>query len=82
MLVYTNIHTYTWHYATSWKVSGSKIYEVIFKFTSSFRPRYALGFTQPLPEISTRSIKIMFVGSKVRPVLKADNITTICEPIV
>jgi hypothetical protein len=24
----------------------------------------------------------MFLGSKVRPVGKADNLTTICEPIV
>jgi hypothetical protein len=25
---------------------------------------------------------IMFLGSRARPVLKADNLTTICEPIV
>jgi hypothetical protein len=30
----------------------------------------------------TRSIKIMFMGSKVRRVRRADNLTAICEPIV
>jgi hypothetical protein len=33
-----------------------------------------LGFIQPLTEIK------MFVGSRVRPVHKADNRTAICEP--
>jgi hypothetical protein len=40
-------------------------------------------FTQSLTEMSTRSIKIiMFLGSKVRRVRRADNLTTICEPTV
>jgi hypothetical protein len=43
----------------------------------------ALGFIQPLQEMSTRNIKkIMFLGSKVWPMRGADNLTTICEPIV
>jgi hypothetical protein len=42
----------------------------------------ALGFTLVLTEMSTRNIKIMFLGSKVRRVSRADNLTTICEPIV
>jgi hypothetical protein len=42
----------------------------------------ALGFTQPLTEMSTRSRTKMFLGSKVRPVRGADNLTPICEPIV
>jgi hypothetical protein len=43
----------------------------------------ALGFTQALTEMSTRNIKIiMFLGSKVRRVRKADNLTGIYEPIV
>jgi hypothetical protein len=46
-----------------------------FQFTLSFEPHQALGFTQPLTEISTRSRKIMFLGSKERPVRKADNLT-------
>jgi hypothetical protein len=47
----------------------------------TFRPHWVLGFTQPLTETSTRNIKIiMFLGSKVRRVRKADNFTAICEP--
>jgi hypothetical protein len=42
----------------------------------------ALGFTQPLTEMSTRNVKIMFLGSKVRRVRGADNLTATCEPIV
>jgi hypothetical protein len=42
-----------------------------------------LGFSQLVTEMSSRSIKIiMFLGSKVRRVRRADNITAICEPIV
>jgi hypothetical protein len=37
----------------------------------------ALGSTHPLTEMSNRNLP----GSKGRPVLKADNITAICEPI-
>jgi hypothetical protein len=40
------------------------------------------GFTQPLREMSTRNIKKLFLGSKVRRVRRADNFTAICEPIV
>jgi hypothetical protein len=40
-----------------------------------------LGFTAPLTEMSARSLK-MFLESKERPVRKADNLTSICEPIV
>jgi hypothetical protein len=44
---------------------------------------YALGFTQPLTEMSTRNIKIiMFLGSKVWLVREAENLTAISEPIV
>jgi hypothetical protein len=32
--------------------------------------------------MSTRSIKIMFLGSKARLVRRADNLTAIYEPIV
>jgi hypothetical protein len=43
----------------------------------------ALGFTQPLTEMSTRNTKIiMFLEGKVRRVRRADNLTNICEPIV
>jgi hypothetical protein len=33
-------------------------------------------------EISSRSIKIMFLWSRARPVHRADNLTAICEPTV
>jgi hypothetical protein len=40
-------------------------------------------FTQPLTEMITRNIKlIMVLGSKVRPVRRADNLTAIFEPNV
>jgi hypothetical protein len=42
----------------------------------------AMGFTQLLTEMSIRSRKIMFLGRRARPVLRADNLTAICEPIV
>jgi hypothetical protein len=38
----------------------------------------ALGSIQPLTEMSTRNLS----GGKGRPARKADNLTTICEPIV
>jgi hypothetical protein len=36
----------------------------------------------PLTEMSTRNIKIMFLGSKVRRVRKADKLIAIYESIV
>jgi hypothetical protein len=48
-----------------------------------FYLRNILAFTQPRTEMNTRNIKIiMFLGSKVRRVLRADNLTAISEPIV
>jgi hypothetical protein len=48
-----------------------------------FRPHLALGFIQTLTEMSTRNIKIiMFLGSKVQWVRRADNLTAICESVV
>jgi hypothetical protein len=41
-----------------------------------------MGFTQPLTEMSIRSRKILFLGSRARAVRKANNLTAICEPIV
>jgi hypothetical protein len=38
----------------------------------------ALGSSQSLREMSTRKLP----GGEGRPALKADNLTTICEPIV
>jgi hypothetical protein len=54
----------------------------IFQFMEFFQPHYALGFSQPLTEMSTRSRKIMFLGSRARPVCRADNLVAIGEPTV
>jgi hypothetical protein len=40
-----------------------------------------VSFMQPLTEMSTRS-RIMFLGSRARPVRKINNLTAICEPII
>jgi hypothetical protein len=37
----------------------------------------ALGFTQPLTEMNIGNIKIMFLGSKVRRVRRADSLIAI-----
>jgi hypothetical protein len=37
-----------------------------------------MGVTQPLTEISTRSRKINFLGSRARPVRRTDNLAAIC----
>jgi hypothetical protein len=39
----------------------------------------ALGSTQPLTEMSNRTL---YLGGKGRPARKADNLTVISEPIV
>jgi hypothetical protein len=51
------------------------------QFTSFFQPHYALGFTQPLIEMSSGSRK-EFWGVQRRGCVKANKITAICEPIV
>jgi hypothetical protein len=45
-----------------------------------FPAALGLGFTQPLTEMSTRSRKLMFLGSKVWPVRRADNLTELTIP--
>jgi hypothetical protein len=66
--------------ATSRNVSGSNPdYSLaLFSVIKSFQLHIVLGFTQPLPEMSTRNIP----GGKARPAYKADNLTAICEPIM
>jgi hypothetical protein len=68
------------HYATSRKVAGSIPDEVflLFSLLNPFSRIMALGWTQPLTEMSTRNIP----GDKERAAGKADNLTAICEPIV
>jgi hypothetical protein len=69
------LHCYD--YATNRKIAGSIPDEVIFLNLPNTYGRTTLwGFTQPLTEMSTGNIKIiMFLGSKVRPVRRADNLT-------
>jgi hypothetical protein len=42
----------------------------------------ALAFAQPVTEMSTRSRKNKVSGNKKRPAHTADNLTSICEPIL
>jgi hypothetical protein len=48
----------------------------------NFSSIYVTLTTQPLTEMSTRSSKIMCLGSRARPVRRADNRIAICEPTV
>jgi hypothetical protein len=68
------------HYATSQKVAGSISDEVIgfYIWPNHSSRNYALGWTQPLTEMSTRKPP----GGKERPARKADKLTPICEPSV
>jgi hypothetical protein len=61
------------HYATSRKVAGSIPDE-----PNHSSRNMALGSTQPLTEMSTGNL----TGGKGRPMLKADKLTAICDPIV
>jgi hypothetical protein len=69
---------------TSWEVAGSRPNDVKWDFSVDLILRAALchGFTQPRTEISIRNRTIMFIGSRARPVRRADKFTAICEPIV
>jgi hypothetical protein len=62
------------------KVAGSIPDEFMgfFNLPNPSSRNLALASTQPLTEMSTRNLP----GGKGRPVSKADNLTTICEPIV
>jgi hypothetical protein len=67
-----------WGYLiTLHKVTGSIPNEFIGFFNSSSHPM-ALGSTQPLTEMSTRSLP----GGKGWLACGADNLTSICEPVV
>jgi hypothetical protein len=39
-------------------------------------------FTGPLTDISNKSRKVMFLGSRARPVRRTDNFIAICELVV
>jgi hypothetical protein len=66
--------------ATSRKVAGLIPNEVIgfFIWLNPFSRTVALGSTQPLTEMSTKNLP----GAKWRLACKAENLTTLCEPIV
>jgi hypothetical protein len=55
---------------------------IFFNLPNPFCRTRPLGFIQPVTKISTRSRKIMFLGSSARPVRGAFNLTAICEPII
>jgi hypothetical protein len=67
-------------YATSWKVAGSILDEVIvfFNLPKPSSHTTALELTQPLTEMSTRNPS----GGKYKLERKDDNLTDICEPTV
>jgi hypothetical protein len=69
------------HYAISRKVTGSRPDEVN-EFFSIYLILLALGFIQPLTEMSTKNRKIMCLGSRVQLGRRADNLTAIYMPIV
>jgi hypothetical protein len=76
----TRYRSWLRNYATSRKFAGSIPDEVI-EFFSRRNPssrNMALVSTQSLTEMSTRN----FSGDKGRPTRKADNLTTICDPII
>jgi hypothetical protein len=56
--------------------------DFFFNLPNPSSPTKALGYTQPLTEMSTKRRKIMFLGSRARPVLRADNLATFYEPTV
>jgi hypothetical protein len=69
------------HCTTSRIVAGSIPDEVIdffFKLPIPFIHIIALGFTQPLTEMSTRNS----FWDKALPMRKANNLTAICEQVV
>jgi hypothetical protein len=66
-------------------VAGSRpdeVNEFFFNLPNPSGSHLALGLAQHLTEMTNRSRKIMFLGSRVRPVVRADKLTAICEPIV
>jgi hypothetical protein len=76
----TRWRSWLMHYATSRKITGSIPDEVIgiFNWPNPFNRPTALGWTQPLTEMSTRNLP----GSNWRSALKAEILNAICEPIV
>jgi hypothetical protein len=65
------------------KVAGSIPDEIVFSIYLIFLAALGPGVYSASNINQYQNIKIiMFLGSKVRPVRRADNLTAICEPIV
>jgi hypothetical protein len=89
---YINLYTVSFkaghavrHYATSRKAAGSRTDEVkdfFFNLPNPSGRNRPWWVTHPLTEMSTRCREIMFLGSRAWLLREADNLTSICEPIV
>jgi hypothetical protein len=81
LYVSTRLRSWLRHYATSQKDTGSNPDEVtgFLNLPNPSSRNMALGSTQPLSEMSTRNLP---EGGEGRPARKADNLTTILEPII
>jgi hypothetical protein len=67
------------HYATSRKVAGSSPDEAdCYSLPNHSTCTVALGSIQPVTEMITKNLP----GGKGRPARRADNLTSICEPIL
>jgi hypothetical protein len=72
-------HSWLRHYATSWKVTGSRPGSGgFFNWPNSSSCTMALALTQPLTEMCTRNLP----GGKKQPARRADNLAAFYEPNV
>jgi hypothetical protein len=80
----TRYRTWLRHCATSRKVPGSRPDEMnpVFNLPNPSGPTRPLDFSHPVTDMTTRARKIMFQGSRARPVRRAYNVSAICEPTV
>jgi hypothetical protein len=80
---YFFLHVSLWGPATSRNVAGSRPDEAnFFPICLILAAALGPGFAHFQTELSTRSTKVMFLGSRARPVPVADDLTAICEPVV
>jgi hypothetical protein len=78
-MMLTQCSSWLKHYATRRKVAGSILYFIEFLNWPNPSSRItALESTQPLTEMNKRNL----LKGKGRPAREADNLTSICEPIV
>jgi hypothetical protein len=71
-------HISFWNYVSYWACCSVVVESLCYMPESrgfgTGRGEWILRFTQPLTEISTKSIKVMFLGSRARPERRADNL--------